>query len=252
MTKNVHVIIPARYHSTRFPGKLLKELNGVTVIERVYKQAQLARPQTITIATDHELIASHARSFGAPVVMTSPTHLTGTDRIAEVVAKGQFAADDIIVNVQGDEPFIAPQLITQVAHGLTQTTAPMSTLCWPIQSLEMLKNPNVVKVVRSRDNHALYFSRSPIPAHRDDVHSYAQTYRHVGLYAYRAAFLLDYVTWPVCELEEYEALEQLRVLWSGIAIKVDEACVEPLQDINTQEDLVLAQCLLTAGHESFI
>lgn len=245
MSINVHVIIPARYHSTRFPGKLLKELNGLTVIERVYKQAQLAHPQSITIATDHESIASHARNFGAKVVMTLPSHQTGTDRIAEVVAKGQFAADDIIVNVQGDEPFISPELIIQVAQALTETQAPMSTLCWPINNLEMLNNPNVVKVVRSGDNHALYFSRSPIPAHRDDVQSYAQTFRHVGLYAYRASFLLDYVSWPVCELEEHEALEQLRVLWSGYAIKVDEACVEPLQDINTKEDLALAQQLLT-------
>lgn len=244
MSTNVHVIIPARYQSTRFPGKLLKELNGKTVIERVYRQAQLANPQTITIATDHDLIASHARDFGAQVVMTSPTHQTGTDRIAEVVAKGHFAADDIIVNVQGDEPFIAPQLIIQVAQGLSKTQALMSTLCWPITSLDMLKNPNVVKVVRSRDNHALYFSRSAIPAHRDDAQSYAQTYRHVGLYAYRASFLLDFVTWPVCELEQHEALEQLRVLWSGFAIKVDVACVEPLQDINTKEDLVLAQQMI--------
>ncbi|MCL9682700.1 3-deoxy-manno-octulosonate cytidylyltransferase [Legionella maioricensis] len=252
MTSNVHIVIPARYESTRFPGKLLHDLNGQTVIERVYRQAQLAQPQTITIATDHEAIASHARSFGAQVMMTLSTHQTGTDRIAEVVAKGDFAADDIIVNVQGDEPFIAPQLIMQVAQGLTQTQAPMSTLCWPITSLEMLNNPNIVKVVRSRDNHALYFSRSPIPAHRDEVQSYAQTYRHIGLYAYRAAFLLDYVSWPVCELEQHEALEQLRVLWSGFPIKVDEACIEPLQDINTKEDLVLAQRLLISKQESFI
>ncbi|BCA94776.1 3-deoxy-manno-octulosonate cytidylyltransferase [Legionella antarctica] len=250
MINNVHVIIPARYQSTRFPGKLLHDMNGQTVIERVYRQAQLATPKTITIATDHEAIASHARSFGAQVMMTLPTHQTGTDRIAEVVAKGNFAADDIIVNVQGDEPFIAPQLIKQVAQGLTQTQAPMSTLCWPISSMEMLNNPNVVKVVRSRDNHALYFSRSPIPAHRDEGQSYAQTYRHIGLYAYRAAFLLDYVSWPVCELEEHEALEQLRVLWSGFAIKVDDACVEPLQDINTNEDLVLAQRILISKQES--
>ena len=247
MTTNVHVIIPARYESTRFPGKLLKELNGLTVIERVYRQALLAKPKSITIATDNELIANHARNFGAQVVMTLPTHQTGTDRIAEVVAKGHFAGDDIIVNVQGDEPFIPPQLINQVAQSLAQSKAPMSTLCWPINSLEMRNNPNVVKVVRSHDNHALYFSRSPIPAHRDDAQSLAQTYRHVGLYAYRASFLLDYVSWPVCELEAFEALEQLRVLWSGYSIKVDIACVEPSQDINTLEDLVLAQNLLTSA-----
>jgi len=241
MTTAFHIIIPARYHSTRFPGKLLMDLNGVSVLERVYRQALLAKPLTITIATDHEEIAAHAHHFGASVVMTSSDHQSGTDRIAEVVAKGSFTADDIIVNVQGDEPFIAPELIKQVAEGLAQSSVPMATLCWPITSHEMLHNPNVVKVVRSRDNRALYFSRSSIPAHRDTIESFEQTFRHIGLYAYRADFLLDFVSWPVCELEQYEALEQLRVLWSGVGIQVDEACVEPLQDINTKEDLVFAQ-----------
>lgn len=244
MRTDFHVVIPARYQSTRFPGKLLEELNGMSVLERVYRQVLLAKPKTITIATDSDLIAEHARAFGAAVEMTSSSHETGTDRIAEVIAKGQFAAHDIIVNVQGDEPFIAPELIVQVAKSLTQTQAPMATLCWPIHSLELLHNPNVVKVVRTRDNHALYFSRSPIPAHRDNPQSVGLAYRHIGLYAYRAGFILDYVSWPVCELEKAEALEQLRVLWSGAAIKVEEACVEPLQDINTKEDLVRARALL--------
>ncbi|KTD57791.1 3-deoxy-manno-octulosonate cytidylyltransferase [Legionella shakespearei] len=247
MNTNFHVVIPARYQSTRFPGKLLQDLNGLTVLERVYRQALLAQPQTVVIATDHEEIAHHARSFGAEVVMTLPSHQSGTDRIAEVVAKGNYAADDVIVNVQGDEPFIDPQLIRQVAKGLAMSHAPMSTLCWPIANLEMLHNPNVVKVVRTRDNHALYFSRSAIPANRDDSQSYGNTFRHIGLYAYRAAFLLDFVTWPVCELEQSEALEQLRVLWSGHAIKVDVACVEPLQDINTKEDLLTAKQLLATS-----
>ncbi|MGL6030101.1 MAG: 3-deoxy-manno-octulosonate cytidylyltransferase [Legionella sp.] len=246
MSTDFHVIIPARFQSTRFPGKLLKELQGISVLERVYRQALLAQPKSITIATDHELIAKHAITFGAQVVITADTHQTGTDRISEVVANGSFTAEDIIVNVQGDEPFIAPQLIRQVADSLKNTLAPISTLCWPIDSLELLHNPNVVKVVRSRDNHALYFSRSAIPAHRDDAQSFTDAYRHIGLYAYRAAFLLDFVTWPACALEQHEALEQLRVLWSGVAIKVEEACVEPLQDINTQEDLLAAERLLAS------
>lgn len=243
MKKPFHIIIPARYLSTRFPGKLVHELNGMSIIERVYRQALLASPKTITIATDHEQIAQLAQNFGADVVMTSSTHQTGTDRIAEVITKGDFAADDVIVNVQGDEPFIAPELITQVAHLLAESSASMSTLCWPIDSYDALMNPNVVKVVRTQDNHALYFSRSPIPAHRDAQESFLGTFRHIGLYAYRASFLLDYVSWPVCALEEYEALEQLRVLWSGHAIKIDVACVRPLQDINTKEDLIKAQSL---------
>lgn len=243
MNTPFHVIIPARLQSSRFPGKLLKDLHGISVLERTYKQALLAQPQSITIATDNEAIAIHAQDFGASVVMTSPTHQSGTDRIAEAVDLGDFATDDVIVNVQADEPFISPRLIQQVATSLTQTQAPVATLCWPIDSLEVFQNPNVVKVVRSFNQHALYFSRSPIPAHRDEKDSFAQSYRHIGLYAYRAAFLLDFVTWPVCELEQYEALEQLRILYSGFAIKVDEACVEPLQDINTPEDLVRAMSM---------
>ncbi|CZH24159.1 3-deoxy-manno-octulosonate cytidylyltransferase [Legionella pneumophila serogroup 1] len=241
MSHNFHVIIPARYHSSRFPGKLLQEINGITVIERVYRQALLAEPKSVIIATDHDEIAEHAIQFGAEVVITSQTHQTGTDRIAEVVAKGGFAPDDVIVNVQGDEPFIRPKLIQQVAGSLTKTKAPVSTLCWPISSLEILNNPNVVKVVRTRDNHALYFSRSAIPFHRDDKSAYCNTFRHIGLYAYRAAFLLEFVSWPPCTLEQIECLEQLRILWAGFSIRVDEACEEPLQDINTKEDLILAQ-----------
>lgn len=243
MSHAIHVIIPARYHSVRFPGKLLEDLRGMSVLERVYRQALLAQPQSITIATDHEMIARHAQEFGAQVVMTSPSHQTGTDRIAEVVSKGLFEADDIIVNVQGDEPFISPLLIQQVGVSLAKSQAPMATLCWPISSLEMLNNPNVVKVVRDKDNHALYFSRSPIPANRDNKSSFSGTFRHIGLYAYRASFLLEMVSWPACDIEQSESLEQLRVLWQGLPLRVDEACVEPTLDINTLEDLVRARAI---------
>ncbi len=244
MNAPFHVIIPARYQSTRFPGKLLHDLQGMSVLERVYQQALLAKPLSITIATDNELIALHAQSFSCPVVMTNESHQSGTDRIAEVIAAGDFNAQDIIVNVQGDEPFIAPELIMQVAHSMEHTSAPMATLCFPIDSLEQLHNPNVVKVVRTQDNHALYFSRSPIPAHRDNSADYSHSFRHIGLYAYRASFLLEYVKQPVCALEQAEALEQLRVLWSGAAIKVEQACLAPLQDINTVEDLLIAKTFL--------
>lgn len=245
MSVDFHVIIPARYESTRFPGKLLADLNGQSVVERVYRQALLAKPKTVTVATDSTLIAEHAQHFGANVVMTLASHETGTDRLAEVISKGHFSREDIVVNVQGDEPFIAPELITQVAQGLNVSSAPMATLCWPINSLEQLHNPNVVKVVRAKNNHALYFSRSAIPVHRDNPQSFERTYRHIGLYAYRAGFLLEYVALPVCALERDEALEQLRVLWNGEALLVEEACIEPLQDINTKEDLVRAQQMLS-------
>lgn len=244
MTVNFHVIIPARYESTRLPGKLLLQLEGITIIERVYRQALKAKPQSIIIATDHLKIAEHAKDFGAEVIMTATSHQTGTDRIAEVISKKQFAAEAIIVNLQADEPLIAPELITQVANCLHASQSPMATLCWPIQHLEQLKNPNVVKVVRDCHHHALYFSRSAIPTHRDDQRNVSQAFRHLGLYAYRAAFLLDYMNWPVCELEACEVLEQLRVLWAGYKISVEEACTEPSQDINTWEDLVLARKFL--------
>ncbi|KTD82495.1 3-deoxy-manno-octulosonate cytidylyltransferase [Legionella waltersii] len=244
MSADFHIIIPARFGSSRFPGKLLQDLNGLSVLERVYKQAQLTNPKSIAIATDHESIANHAKDFGAKVMMTSADHPTGTDRIAEVVAKGDYQADDLIVNVQGDEPFIRPALIQQVAASLHTTKAPVATLCWPITGLDTLNNPNVVKVVRTQDEHALYFSRCPIPFHRDEKQSFAHAYKHIGLYAYRAAFLLDFVSWSSCALEQCEALEQLRVLWAGFPIKVEVACEEPLQDINTLEDLEIAKQLV--------
>ncbi|MFA5959251.1 MAG: 3-deoxy-manno-octulosonate cytidylyltransferase [Tatlockia sp.] len=239
-----HAIIPARLGSTRLPGKLLLPLEGMSVLERVVRQVQKANPETITIATDSQEIADHAAQFGAEVKMTSASHSTGTDRSAEVVMRGNFLDTDIIVNVQGDEPFIAPELIRQVAESLHQATAPMATLCWPITEIEQLLNPNTVKVVRDRHNNALYFSRSAIPMHRDGLQNTNGAYRHIGLYAYRAAFLLEVVRMPVCQLETTEALEQLRVLWSGYKIRVEEACVEPLQDINTEEDLLRARQLL--------
>lgn len=244
MSLDFHVIIPARYQSSRLPGKLLMEFGGLTIIERVYHQVLKAKPSSITIATDNILIAEKAKSFGAAVVMTAASHLTGTDRIAEVVAKGNFSAESIIVNVQGDEPLIPPELIIQVAQSLGDCANPMATLCWPIEHREQLDNPNVVKVVRDHHNNALYFSRSAIPAHRDELQSIAESYRHIGLYAYRKDFLLDFVNQPPCALEHCEALEQLRVLWTGHKIRVDLACVEPLQDINTMDDLQMARQLV--------
>ena len=243
MSFDFHIIIPARFQSSRLPGKLMMEIAGITVIERVYNQALQAKPKSITIATDNIQLADHARSFGASVVMTSESHPTGSDRLAEVIQKGNFGSEDIIVNVQGDEPFISPALIRQVAEILNGSDAPVATLCWPLETYEQLINPNVVKVVRDKFNNALYFSRAAIPAHRDEHRSISLAFRHVGLYAYRADFLLEFVSWPRTELENCEVLEQLRILWAGYKIRVDEACTLPKQDINTYEDLHLAQAL---------
>ena len=241
MNVDFHVIIPARFQSSRLPGKLLMDLQGQTVLERVYRQALQAQPTSITIATDHTAIFDEATRLGAPVVMTDATHPSGTDRIAEALSKGAFLPDAIIVNVQGDEPLIDPALITQVAHALSVSEAPMATLCWPIEDEGACANPHVVKVVRDRHHHALYFSRSCIPANRDDPLNRQGVFRHIGLYAYRAAFLQEWARLPVCAIEQMEALEQLRVLWAGYQIKVEDACVRPLQDINTWDDLQMAR-----------
>ena len=247
MTTPFHVIIPARFASTRLPGKLLMDLEGKSILERVYTQALKSGALSVTIATDSDDIYQRALSFGAKVLMTSSTHQSGTDRIAEVVRLGGFEPDAVIVNVQGDEPLIAPELIRQVAKGLVDSHAPASTLCWPVASQAELFNPNIVKVVRNCRKEALYFSRSPIPLHRDSPSAIEHCFRHIGLYAYRAAFLLDMTKLKVSPIEGIEMLEQLRVLWAGFAIYVDDACVRPLQDINTADDLERARDYIKTG-----
>lgn len=246
MKGDFHIIIPARYHSVRFPKKLLMDLHGMTVIERVYRQALLAAPKSVVIATDHADIFNLATSFGATVMMTDVAHPTGTDRIAEAARSLNLSPHDIVVNVQGDEPLIPPALIRQVAQVLMTSSVPMATLCWPLQDYSQSSNPNVVKVVRDRFNNALYFSRSMIPANRDAPLQVKHMLRHIGLYAYRADFLQALVSQPVCELEATEALEPLRVLWSGETIRVETASVEPMQDINMPEDLETAHNILAA------
>ncbi len=236
-----HIIIPARYESTRLPHKLMLDIGGKTVLERSYQQALKANPKSIIIATDSQMIVDHALQWGARVCLTDSHHRSGTERLAQVVSEGGYKSSDVLVNVQGDEPFIDFRLIRQVAESLVESDVSMATLCWPVESLSQLNNPNVVKVVRDRSLNAIYFSRSAIPAHRDDPRSIQSTFAHLGIYAYRAQFLQEMVTWPMCELESLEALEQLRVLWMGHQIRVDTACVRPLQDINTMEDLELAR-----------
>lgn len=237
-----HVIIPARYASSRFPAKLLADLGGKSVIQRVYQQAVTSGAASVLVATDSQEILEHVQGFGGQAIMTSTEHQSGSDRLAEAVRQGAYAGDDLIVNVQGDEPFIEPDLILQVAETLAEDKAPVATLCWPIESKDEMLNPNIVKVVRNHQEQALYFSRAPIPFNRD-----AETisgFRHIGLYAYRAAFLLDYVSWPVTDIEATEALEQLRILAKGHPIHVATARVQPLQDINTPEDLKKARELI--------
>ncbi|WP_333796541.1 3-deoxy-manno-octulosonate cytidylyltransferase [Rheinheimera sp.] len=238
------VVIPARFASSRLPGKPLADIGGKPMIQWVWQQAQQSGAAEVVIATDDERVASVAADFGAKVVMTKASHNSGTERLAEVVDLLQLATDTVVVNVQGDEPFIPPEIIHQVANNLAQQTkARMATLSVPISAQHEVDNPNVVKVVTDKNGYALYFSRSVMPFDRDKAYSAktAQIYRrHIGIYAYRAGFIQDYVSWPVSELEQIECLEQLRVLWQGEAIHVADASAVPPVGVDTPADLAHA------------
>lgn len=213
-------IIPARYASTRFPGKPLTKIGGVTMIERVYRQASLAKTlSAVTVATDDQRIADAVTAFGGNVVMTRDDHRSGTDRLAEVAAR--FEDIDVIVNVQGDEPLIDPHTIdSAVKPLLAEHTVQMSTIAAPITDPAEVNSPDVVKVVLDANGFALYFSRSPIPHYRDAAPE-ARTYlAHVGLYVYRRECLLKLAALTATPMEQAESLEQLRALENGIRIKV--------------------------------
>ena len=238
------VVIPARYASSRLPGKPLADIAGITMIERVYRQAMQSGAARVLVATDDERIAAEVRRVGGEVCMTAANHNSGTERLAEVVVKLALTPETIVVNVQGDEPFIPPAIIGQVAENLAaQQKARMATLAVPLTELAEVNNPNVVKVVTDKQGYALYFSRSAIPFDRDQTFTakIAEHYRrHIGLYAYRAGFILDYVRWPSSTLEQIEALEQLRVLWQGEEIHVATALQTPAVGVDTPEDLARA------------
>ena len=238
----MHIIIPARYASTRLPGKPLADVAGKPLIQRVHECAAKAGAAAITIATDDERIRAAAEGFGARVCMTSPKHRSGTDRLAEVIEKQAIGADEIVVNLQGDEPLMPPVLIRAVAEKLTpHADAMVATACHAINDLDALTNHNVVKVVRDERDYALYFSRAAIPWPRELMAGQAagsvQAFRHIGLYAYRAGFVRRYAAWPVCPPEEAEQLEQLRVLWHGERIIVHESREMPEAGVDTPEDL---------------
>jgi 3-deoxy-manno-octulosonate cytidylyltransferase (CMP-KDO synthetase) len=238
----MHVVIPARYASSRLPGKPLADVAGKTLIERVYDCARASGAQHIVVATDDERIRAAAEGFGARVCMTSTQHTSGTDRIAEVVDRLGIAADEIIVNLQGDEPMMPARLIRQVAETLVaHPEAVVATACHPIRAREEFTNPNVVKVVVDEHGRALYFSRAPIPWPREGTGGAASAplaaFRHIGIYAYRAGFIGRYAAWPPCPLELAEQLEQLRVLWHGERIAVCECAELPGAGVDTPEDL---------------
>lgn len=239
------VVIPARYASSRLPAKPLADIGGKPMLQWVWQQAMLSGASRVVIATDDERVEQVARHFGAEVLLTSTAHNSGTERLAEVVSTLNLAADTVVVNVQGDEPFIPPAIIRQVAANLAaQQKARMATLSVPLDAAAEVANPNVVKVVTDQHGYALYFSRATIPFDRDNrfADELPRHYqRHIGIYAYRAGFILDYVSWPVSALEQIECLEQLRVLWQGEAIHVALAAAVPPVGVDTPEDLARAR-----------
>ena len=236
-----HVAIPARAGSSRLPDKALADLGGKPMLQWVYEKACAAGAADVSIATDDERIVAAARAFGAVARLTSARHASGTDRIAELAEIEGWADTDIVVNVQGDEPLIPPANIAQVAALLTACAqAALATLSTAIISAEEFLDPNAVKVVTDRRGRALYFSRAPIPMHRDGApggRSFEGARRHVGIYAYRVAALRRLTGLAPTPLERAEKLEQLRALEHGMVIQVAEACEPPGPDVNTPEDL---------------
>ncbi|MEJ2612184.1 MAG: 3-deoxy-manno-octulosonate cytidylyltransferase [Candidatus Thiodiazotropha sp.] len=240
------VVIPARFASVRLPGKPLIEIAGKPMIRHVYERAIESGADEVVIATDSQKIANACADFSADVCMTSESHRSGSDRIAEVVKKRNWCEDVVVVNLQGDEPNMPPELLTQVAGDMCQhEAASVTTLCAPITDRKTLFDPHVVKVVTDLQGYALYFSRAPIPWHREEfLHADSPLpermafFRHIGLYAYRAGYLSQFVAWEHAPIEQAESLEQLRVLWHGGKIHVSTAKVDPGHGVDTQEDLL--------------
>lgn len=242
------VYIPARHASSRLPGKVLLPIGGRPMLELVHARAKESGAAEVVVATDDERIARVAADFGASVCLTDPALPSGTDRIAAAAAARGEAADQIIVNLQGDEPFMPAAVIAQVAALLEAAAAPdIATVCEPLTAREDWENPNVVKVARALDDRALYFSRAPIPFPRDGAWAPGPLYRrHVGLYAYTVGFLRRYVAWPSAALEEAERLEQLRALAQGARILAPDAVAPCGLGVDTAADLARAQALLDA------
>lgn len=243
---NTVLVIPARYASSRLPGKPLRELAGKPLIQHVHERAMAAGFATVLVATDDERIRRVCSAFGAQVAMTASTHETGSDRLAEVVQQQCWADDTIVVNLQGDEPLTPVVNLHQLARNLAQyPQASIATLATPILTETDFLNPNIVKVVRDAQGMALYFSRSPIPFQRDEgilLQDYAL--RHIGMYAYRAGFLKAFAGMPPAQTEQLEKLEQLRALANGYRIHVDIAAEIPGAGVDTEEDALKVSALL--------
>ena len=242
------VVIPARYASTRLPGKPLRKINGKSMIEHVYRRGRESGARDVVIATDDERIAEAGESFGANVCMTGDQHRSGTERIAEVADLMDWHDETIVINLQGDEPAMPPALIGQCAALLEESSADLATLASPIRSDEDFGNPNVVKVVLDNDGFAIYFSRATIPFPRDAsklAEARAAALHHHGIYAYRCGVLRRLVASEPSPLELAEQLEQLRALSLGMAISVGVPAVRPGTGVDTEDDFAAAARELT-------
>lgn len=245
MTTPFRIVIPARHASTRLPAKPLADICGKPMIVRVLERVRAAGAVEVCVATDHEGVRDAVLAAGGEVVMTRPDHPSGTDRLAEVALLKGWGEDDIVVNVQGDEPLIDPRIVSAVAESLAaDPQAAIATAAHALASADEAFNPNVVKVVCDAAGRALYFSRAPIPWARDAFAQSRDTLpaglpmlRHVGLYAYRVSFLRRYAALAPSPLEHWEALEQLRALWHGYRIQVLELASAPAAGVDTPEDL---------------
>jgi 3-deoxy-manno-octulosonate cytidylyltransferase (CMP-KDO synthetase) len=254
-SSTLRVVIPARYHSTRLPGKVLLALAGKPMLQWVHERAVGSRAQEVIVATDDERIAAAARGFGAQVLMTAVGHSSGTDRVAEVAWARRWPATDIVVNLQADEPLMPPELVNQVGDLLeAHPRAAIATLASPVESLAELLDPNVVKVVTGREGRALYFSRAPVPWDRDGApaglasqRSFAAARRHLGLYAYRVGALQQLAALAPSPLERREKLEQLRALENGFDIRVADVSERPGLDVNTAADLERVRAYLASA-----
>ena len=243
-------VIPARYHSTRFPGKALADILGKPMIQHVYERVLKAGNVSLAaVATDDKRIAAAVEGFGGLAIMTAATHRSGTDRIAEAVSRLGIEDTDVVVNIQGDQPLFEPSQIDEVAKPLLDDpTIPMSTLIYRIVREEEITRPNAVKVVFDQDHFALYFSRATIPYVRDNGRK-GSYYKHHGIYAYRREFLKKFTEIPEGILEKLEALEQLRALEHGYRIKVVETSYDSVE-VDTREELERVKRLLAAKRNS--
>ena len=239
------IIIPARYASTRLPGKPLRDICGKPMIKRVIEQAQKSHADEVIVATDAVEIADALADTDIRVCMTRSDHQSGTERLSEVIEQLGFADEQILINLQGDEPLMPPLCLDQVGQALEQDDElKMATLCTPLTDIEELFDPHAVKVVRDINDNALYFTRAAVPWSRDTFTETsrqlpsAQDYqRHIGLYGYRAGFVRQYLDWPASAIEKTESLEQLRVLYHGEKIRVLTAKIPPGPGVDTAEDL---------------